>query len=100
MSYYKLFVLSLLNLLKLHVADVVYKSSITLVFVSVVSDVKPYTEHSMFGCMRKAKFFWRKQKTLSAFFTFLSLSYSLLAFPRLHFCGKSLCENYEDRKNR
>ena len=68
-----------------HVAVVVYKSSITLVFVSVVSDVKPYTEHSMFGCMRKAKFFWRKQKTLSAFFTFLSLSYSFAGISEASF---------------
>ena len=39
----------------------------------------------------------RHSLPFSLFFPCLIL---LLAFPRLHFCGKSLCKNHEDRKNR
>ena len=39
----------------------------------------------------------RHSLPFSLFFPYLIL---LLAFPRLHFCRKSLCKNHEDRKNR
>lgn len=58
-----------------------------------------HAEHSMWVYAERKFFLENKRHSLlySLFFPRLTL---LLAFSRLHFCGKSLCENHEDCKYR